>query len=154
MSNQELSTGGQPSSRCGGRAIGTALCLAAWCLTGGSHAAFSQSDQPAGRTPGAGPAFEVASAKVTPAEALSTIPVTKCENGRLTMRKASLAAIISWDFGVMPFHDVLPSWADGLGRPTYDIDAKAADPVPQERVKLMLQRLLVERFQFAAHHEM
>jgi uncharacterized protein (TIGR03435 family) len=52
------------------------------------------------------------------------------------------------------FNVVVPDWAEPRpDMPSYDIDAKAADPVPQEQVKLMLQRLLVERFRFAAHHE-
>jgi uncharacterized protein (TIGR03435 family) len=154
MSNQELSTDGHPNSRCGGPAIGTALCLAAWCLTGGSQTGFSQAGSlPKAAVPLA--AFEVASVKPTPKEAMSNPSVLKCENGRLTMRKLGLVGIVSWAFGMSEFNVVVPDWAEPRpDMPRYDIDAKAADSVPQEQVKLMLQGLLAERFQFAAHHEM
>ena len=50
---------------------------------------------------------------------------------------------------------IVPDWAEpSPDMPRYDVDAKAAEPVPQEQMKLMLQRLLAERFQFVAHHEM
>jgi uncharacterized protein (TIGR03435 family) len=156
MSNQERSTGGQPNSLCVGRAIGTALCLAAWCLTGGSQTGFSQSGQPAGATQGSLPTFEVASAKPAPAQSGFRQPgVTKCENGRLTMHNASFIDILSWAFDRPSWNIVVPSWAaEAPGQPLYDIDAEADGPVPPAQVKLMLQRLLAERFQFAAHHEM
>jgi uncharacterized protein (TIGR03435 family) len=117
--------------------------LAAWCLAG---AAFAQTDLPA---------FEVASVKSTPKEAMSNPTVLKCENGRLTMRKLGLVGIVTWAFGMNEANVVVPDWAEPRpDMPRYDIDAKAADSVPQEQVRLMLQRLLAERFQFVAHHEM
>ena len=71
------------------------------------------------------------------------------------MRKASLIGIVSWALDVTSWDIVVPSWAEERpGMPTYDIDAEVNGPVPQQQVKLMLQRLLAERFQFAAHHEM
>jgi uncharacterized protein (TIGR03435 family) len=96
----------------------------------------------------------VAAVKVRP-EGRDRDPIGfKCENGRLTVRNDYLSDIVSWAFDLQPSEIVLPSWAEGPAGPTYDIDAKAADPVPREQVKLMLQRLLADRFQFAAHHEM
>ena len=35
----------------------------------------------------------------------------------------------------------------------YDIVAKAEENVPNERVRMMLQTLLAERFKLVAHHE-
>jgi uncharacterized protein (TIGR03435 family) len=132
------------------------LCLAVWCLTGGSHAAFSQSGQPAGGTQGSLPVFEAASVKSVPAQPGFRQPgVMKCENGRLTMHNASFMGIVSWAFDMRSWNIVVPSWAaETPEQPLYDIDAEADGPVPQAQVKLMLQRLLAERFQFAAHHEM
>jgi uncharacterized protein (TIGR03435 family) len=63
--------------------------------------------------------------------------------------------ILSWAFDMRSWNMIVPSWAaEAPGQPLYDIDAEADGPVPQQQVKLMLQRLLAERFQFAAHHEM
>ena len=134
----------------------TALCMAAWCLTGGSQTGFSQSGLPAGATQGSLPAFEAASVKPVPAQPGFRQPgVRKCENGRLTMHNASFMDIVSWAFDMQSWDIVVPNWAEpDPGQPLYDIDAEADGPVPQARVKLMLQRLLAERFQFAAHHEM
>ena len=81
--------------------------------------------------------------------------VIKCENGRLTMHNASFMDIVSWAFDMRSWNIVVPSWAvEAPEQPLYNIDAEADGPVPQAQVKLMLQRLLAERFQFAAHHEM
>ena len=81
--------------------------------------------------------------------------VTKCENGRLTMHNASFMDIVSWAFDMRSFNIVVPAWAEQTPeQPLYDIDAEADGAVPQAQVKLMLQRLLTERFQFAGHHEM
>ena len=138
------------------RKVRVGLCLAVWCIAGGSQTGFSQSGQPAGRTPGAGPAFEVASVKPVPAQPGFRQPgVTKCENGRLTMHNASFMDIVAWAFDMRSWNIVVPSWAaEAPEQPLYDIDAEADGPVPQAQVKLMLQRLLAERFQFDAHHEM
>jgi uncharacterized protein (TIGR03435 family) len=134
--------------------IGTVLCLVAWCLTGASEIGFSQPGQAAGGSPGSLPAFEVASVKPTPKELAGEVFVRKCENGRLTMRKVNLVGIVSWAFDVGLWDVVVPNWAElRPGVPTYDIDATANGPVSQQQCKLMLQRLLVDRFQFVAHHE-
>ncbi|MGA3237897.1 MAG: TIGR03435 family protein [Bryobacteraceae bacterium] len=150
MRNQELFTDGHGNCW---QTIASALCLAAWCLTGGSQTGFSQGGHPDVRTSGAGPAFEVVSAKLTPKDVVGG-SVLKYENGRLTMRKVGLIEIVSWAFNVKRSDMVVPGWAEeARGMPTYGIEAEADGPVPQDRAKLMLQKLLVERFQFAAHHE-
>ena len=119
------------------------LCLAVWCLAG-ARMGFSQTL----------PAFEVASAKVTPEGSLRQPVVLKCENGRLTMRNIHLNTLISWAYDVHPTELALPSWTESPGVPNYDIDGRADGAVPQSQVKLMLRQLLADRFQFAAHHEM
>lgn len=128
--------------------MGAVLCLSAWCLTVGAQTGLSQSDPL--------PAFEVASVKPVPAAPGSRQPILrKCENGRLTMHNVSMMDLISWAFDRLPWDIVVPGWAaEAPGQPLYDIDAEAESPVPEPQVKLMLQRLLAERFQFAAHREM
>lgn len=154
MKNQKSSIEGLPNSHGGAGVMRTALCLAAWCLTGASEIGFSQPGQSAVGSPGSLPAFEVASVKLTPKELAGETFVRKCENGRLTLRKVNLAGIVSWAFDVGLWDLVVPNWAElRPGAPTYDIDATATRPVSQQQCKLMLQRLLVDRFQFVAHHE-
>jgi uncharacterized protein (TIGR03435 family) len=125
----------------------SSLCLAAWCLTGGSQTGFPQSSLPA---------FEVASAKSVPAYSGFRPPVVrKYENGRLTMHNVSFMDIVTWAFDKQLWDIVVPGWAEPRpGQPLYVIDAEADGPVPEQQVKLMLQRLLAERFQLTAHHEM
>lgn len=132
------------------------LCLAGWCLTVGSQTSYSQSAQPAGEKQASLPAFEVASVKPVPAQPGFRQPgVLHLENGRLTMHNFSLMDLVSWAFDMKYWDIVVPSWAAPRPeQPLYDIDAEADGPVPQQQVRLMLQRLLAERFQFAAHHEM
>ena len=115
----------------------TVFCLAVWCA---QSAAL--------------PSFEVASVKVTPVAPVRQPFSIKGENGRLTIRNNSIGAIIQWAFGVVPADTVLPSWANDPDGPRYDIDGKADESVPPAELKLMLQKLLADRFQFAAHHEM
>jgi uncharacterized protein (TIGR03435 family) len=78
----------------------------------------------------------------------------KGENGRLTIRNNSIGSIIQWAFGVVPADMVLPGWANDRDAPRYDIDAKADESAAQVELKLMLRKLLADRFQFVAHHEM
>ena len=71
------------------------------------------------------------------------------------MHNVSLVDVVSWAFDMQYWDIVVPGWAEPRPQqPLYDIDAEAEGAVPQAQVKLMLQRLLAERFQFAAHHEM
>ncbi len=145
----------QSHTRFGGYAIRVSFCLVMWLLTAGSQTGLCQNAQSARATQILLPTFDAASVRLTPKELTSEISVRKCENGRLTMRKLSLVAIVSWAFDVSSWDIVVPGWAEPrLGVPTYDINAVADGPVPDQQVKLMLQRLLAERFQFAAHHEM
>src|SRR5581483_9342392 len=119
-----------------GRFLGVGLCLVAWCLTGGVRIGLCQLHPSPDNASGLPPTFDVAAAKVTPEERVRDPISLKCENGRLTMRNLPLASIVSWAFDVLPADLVLPAWSEGLGRPTYDIDAKANDSVPPAQVKL------------------
>src|SRR3984957_19595319 len=151
--SKKLPTQRIPNARCRGRAVGAFLSLVAWCLTGGAQAGFSQDAKPIQTTL---PVFEVASVKSVPAYSGFRPPVVrKCENGRLTMHNVSFMDIVTWAFDMRLWDIVLPSWAEPRpGQPLYVIDAEADGPVPEQQVKFMLQRLLAERFQLTAHHEM
>jgi hypothetical protein len=92
-------------------------------------------------------AFEAASIKVsqTPAgrglaslrEDINTDPA------RLTMANVSLNAAIRWAYKLGGYEVSGPDW---LLTARFDIAAKAANPVAEDQLRLMLQSLLKERF--------
>jgi uncharacterized protein (TIGR03435 family) len=100
------------------------------------------------------PAFEVASVKPTNSANMGyegsarfdvrTVP------GSLMVRHSSLADCIEWAYGVQGQQVSGPAW---LGTERYEIAAKAAEHVPPQQLKLMLQALLAERFHMALHRE-
>ena len=70
------------------------------------------------------------------------------------MHNVSFMDVVSWAFDMHSWDIVVPGWAEPRpGQPLFDIDAEADGLVPEQQVKLMLQRLLAERFQLAVHHE-
>jgi len=100
------------------------------------------------------PAFEVASIKMYSAG--SPIPQGSGRNGvpsssdGITARYTKLWACLEWAYDI-PGRVFGPDW---IFSERYDIVAKAAKPVSQEQLKLMLQRLLTERFKLTLHREM
>jgi uncharacterized protein (TIGR03435 family) len=70
--------------------------------------------------------------------------------GSLNMRNVSLKSAIRWAYHVMDYQISGPDW---LGFERYDIAAKAAGPVPEDQLRLMLQALLAERFKLTLHRE-
>ncbi len=71
--------------------------------------------------------------------------------GHLTMRNVPLRHALIWAYDLKDYQVAGPEWIKGDER--YDIVAKAAGPVPESQVRLMLQRLLTERFQLKTHRE-
>ena len=101
------------------------------------------------QTTGARATFEVASVKPSdPAEPRTTqfSPTT------LTIRNVPLATIIVQAYLIPPDRMSFGSFFD-VTEQRYDIVAKAAGPVSQDQMRLMLQTLLVERFHLVAHIE-
>ena len=99
------------------------------------------------------PAFEVASIRPSPPgeggrdwgpQSTETTP------GNLTIRNTRLADSIRWAYNVQPYQVVGPSWMNDV---RFDISAKAASPVPESELRLMLQALLADRFKLALHQE-
>ena len=100
------------------------------------------------------PSFEVASVKVnqlakTGAEG-STRESVEISPGSLSMRNVTLRSCIRWAYGVKEFQIAAPAW---LASERYDIVAKASGPVPDDRLRLMLQNLLAARFKLTQHGE-
>ncbi len=71
--------------------------------------------------------------------------------GHLTMRNVPLRHAILWAYDLKDYQVSGPDWIKGDER--YDIIAKAAGPVPESQVRLMLQALLTSRFQMKTHRE-
>ena len=99
-----------------------------------------------------GPAFEVASIRPNQRwkgggegsrrERVATDP------GNLTMVNVNLHRIICWAYDVKTYQVSGPGWLD---EDRYDITAKAPAAVPEADLRLMLQRLLAERFKLEFH---
>jgi uncharacterized protein (TIGR03435 family) len=118
-------------------------------LTFGAWVAFGQPAEPA-------PAFEVASVKAAaapaaagPMEGRGREAITPSPAG-VTVTGARLKAVVQWAYHLQTIQVSGPAWLDS---DRYDIVAKASGPVPTERLRAMMQTLLVERFKLACHKE-
>jgi len=105
------------------------------------------------------PAFVAASIKKS--DPLSAAPANTCKGGPgtsdpglLSCRNSALAVLILTAYNLQ-FHDlVAPDWMSLGGRLNgFDVDAKIPPGTDKEQYRLMLQRLLAERFHLAAHRE-
>jgi uncharacterized protein (TIGR03435 family) len=99
------------------------------------------------------PAFEVASIRrgqrgeglrMSPGEIAVVTP------DGVTLRGVNLKAAIRWAYHVFEYQVTGPDW---IGTERYDIAAKAAGAVSAEQLRLMMQRLLAERFKLTVHRE-
>lgn len=101
-------------------------------------------------------AFDVASVKVTqyrrPADGPSFSDVKIVSPGRLVATNASLYECIEWAYHLKEYQFAGPEWLKSGGT-NFDIEAKAPPEAPPERIRLMLQTLLAERFHMRVHHE-
>jgi uncharacterized protein (TIGR03435 family) len=96
----------------------------------------------------ASPTFEVASVKRSQAGSSRTGVGT--DPGRLTIHNASLKFCVEWAYGVKDYQVSGPGWLDSEH---FDIAAKAERGAPEDRLRLMLQALLTDRFKLALHRE-
>jgi uncharacterized protein (TIGR03435 family) len=100
------------------------------------------------------PAFEVASVKPDKTGANQGPgrgrEYTKASPGSLIMQNIRLSSAMVWAYDVKRYQVSGPAW---LNFERYDITAKAAGPVPDADLKLMLRTLLAERFGLAFHRE-
>ena len=68
--------------------------------------------------------------------------------GQISFANASLKTLVAAAYGVKRYQVSGPDWLDVTG---FNIVAKVAPGATKEQVRLMLQNLLVERFQLALH---
>jgi uncharacterized protein (TIGR03435 family) len=102
------------------------------------------------------PAFDLASVKLTAhgrtADGWSVSSLKIVSPGRLVAINASLGECLRWAYEVKEFQISGPGWLDSDAA-SYDIEAKAPPETPPDRIRLMFQTLLAERFGLALHRE-
>jgi uncharacterized protein (TIGR03435 family) len=107
-----------------------------------------------GQSVGELPSFEVASIKVSqtpPGRGLASLREDiNTDPARLTMGNVSLNSAIRWAYKLGVYEISGPDW---LTTARFDIVAKAASPVPEDQLRLMLQSLLKERFKLEVHRQ-
>jgi uncharacterized protein (TIGR03435 family) len=112
-----------------------------------ASAAFAQTEAPPER-------FDVASVKVNQIGNMggkgSRQQDIASTPGSLTMRNVNLRTTIEWAYDVKDYQVTGPDW---LNSERYDIVAKAADGAKDDRLRLMLQSLLKDRFRMTLHRE-
>jgi uncharacterized protein (TIGR03435 family) len=127
------------SSTTGRASIGTATAPALILLSVGVWSVFAQTS---GR-----PQFEVASIKPSFSEAIMNL---RALPSRLTA-DASLQVLMQYAYAVQPFQvEGGPSW---LTSERYQIDATADATASRDRMFLMLQSLLEDRFRLKTHRD-
>lgn len=73
------------------------------------------------------------------------------EPGLLRFENVTLRAAIQFAYGIAPYQLSAPGWIDDA---PFTINAKAADPAADDdKLRLMLQSLLADRFAMKVHHE-
>jgi uncharacterized protein (TIGR03435 family) len=95
------------------------------------------------------PAFEVASVKVNRTGDNSSNYV-RLTNGRLKATNVTLKTILQSAYVLGALQIEGPAW---LESDRFDLEAKSPEGVPDNQMRPMLQSLLKERFQLAAHRE-
>jgi len=114
-------------------------------------AAFAQAPASAPTAANPQPAFEVASVKPNTGGrggGRGTPDPTQFNSINLPLRLLILRA-----FDLKNYQLFGPSWLQDLQGARFDIHAKAAEGTPKEKIPLMLQNLLVERFGMKFHME-
>ena len=100
------------------------------------------------------PSFDVSSVKISELSDMRGEAGRKAnlraEPGSLSIRNMTFKSCVSWAYHVKDYQVTGPGWIDGE---RYDIAAKAAGPVPEDALRIMLQGLLAERFKLACHRE-
>ena len=101
-----------------------------------------------------GQSFDVASVKRLPD---TTLPgKISRTGGSLTMRGVTLGWAIRWAYGLQEYQLSGPDWLQWhprIARPRFDLMAKSAGSSSSAEMRLMLQKLLAERFDLQLHFE-
>jgi uncharacterized protein (TIGR03435 family) len=105
------------------------------------------------------PTFDVASIRTTPPgnregggfrRDMRTGAAVQVSPDGLIIRNSSLRSIICWAYSIFDYQLKGPDW---MGASRFDINAKAAGEFPNDKLRLMLQGLLADRFKMATHTE-
>ena len=91
------------------------------------------------------PSFDAAS--IRPAEG-GVRPDIKTTPGTLTIRNQSLLVTLAWAYDIPPFQITAPAW---LNEERFDILAKAEGGGDETTIRLMLRKLLADRFGLQTH---
>jgi uncharacterized protein (TIGR03435 family) len=70
--------------------------------------------------------------------------------GTVTMMNTNFAGCVAWAYNLQPYQVSGPA---KIAQERYDIVAKAGAPVPVEQLRLMMQKLLADRFKLTFHRE-
>lgn len=118
--------------------------VAVFLILSGAFAHGTQSD--------AKPQFEVASVKPSaPGSPARRLGLTFAPGGRLTIVNYTLKELIELAWEIQPFRiSGGPAWIDSI---RYGVSAKADHDIEWKEATLMLQSLLMDRFQLTIHHE-
>lgn len=94
------------------------------------------------------PAFDAATIRATPEDMRGS--VLGVNPGNLVMRGYDLSRCLQWAYELQRVQIEGPDW---LRETRFDIMAKTADPVDEAHLRVMLRRLLTERFGIRMHRE-
>jgi uncharacterized protein (TIGR03435 family) len=102
-----------------------------------------------------GPAFEVTSVKQNRLPIGQRNAAMECApNGRFVARGLNPRPVLLWAYHLQYFQlSPVPPPA-GAGDAVFDIEARAAGPVSQDKCRRMVQALFVDRFKMSIHREM
>ena len=126
------------------RAVAELAAIVGFIAVGALYPPSSQAQSQAARPL----TFEVASVKRSQPGSSRTGVGT--DPGRLTIRNATLKFCIGWAYRVKDYQISGPGWLDSEH---FDIVAKAERGALEDRLRLMLQALLTDRFKLALHRE-
>jgi uncharacterized protein (TIGR03435 family) len=101
-----------------------------------------------GQAPTATPEFAAASVK--PSRSGGTQGRWNTGPGSVTMTNVTLRTCVQWAYGVKAYQVSAPEW---FNDERFDIAAKSEGRVATAELRVMMQTLLAQRFQLAAHRE-
>jgi uncharacterized protein (TIGR03435 family) len=97
--------------------------------------------------PTSGPTFDVASVKPSSANENSR---ASAKGDRVYYNKVSLKTLLGLAYSLKDYQIDGPGW---IATRAYDVLANAPDNTPKDQISVMLQNLLIERFQLKLHRE-
>lgn len=103
------------------------------------------------------PAFDIASVKPTShgqadAQGFTHSDADMVSPGRFAAENSSLDELIRWAYNLQEYQVAGPAWLNDKNV-CFDIQAKAPAATTKERMRVMLQTLLIDRFHLRAHNE-